>query len=670
MSKRLRTNTGAAPGGGLSNSEMTYLTQKGFILNKGKWFAQGREGGRLRQVPQLSINSALSEFRVLHNKNLSNGKRTSFENLKARSRNLGSGLFSLGRVRPVNLPRGVFPSLKVTPNNKIGEWVFHNKATASEAATDPTSGDVHDSSMFDLDPDDEENLSLILDFTGMLVPRENVQEFNQVKDLFAKTWKDVARAQAANGSYLELHSMGFRDQSTEVTYLDRNEIKGPGSLAFRQIIGQGVTNGKRNRIFLKTRVTLQHVNDPARFVSQIGQGRPNEVDTEIAGLQNYAKGKWAGEPDVVQWTMDGNQPVINIFELKIGAGKTESNNKGAHEYNQLIRVKRAFDNYLDYITSKIAQLAAKPSRNASEQATLQSWNGWVRPVVRTWFVAFLKGSAPSNSRRAIMFGRNNDLERKFTSTNEMIKLSHWRQIREINGEQFCQVTGINYPMISAFIDLLNHQRVEQFKMVLDNVFNETSVIGRAYKNLAGRRYNTIKSLVNANPNWIEPVGTTLKRVNSVTNNKVTAYTGYTSTGNYRNNTAPNAAAASSYQPNLQSLTMKRTLLVENLMRSQKAGNANKVRRILNGLGPKSTDNIANSIRRKKLFFNTYRVALNKPDYLQKVLMALMAGQSINTIRPNSTVGPSAAAQEAAAAYAASANQMNQNVAGFPQNNMQ
>ena len=63
----------------------------------------------------------------------------------------------------------------------------------------------------------------------------------------------------------------------------------------------------------------------------------------------------------------------------------------------------------------------------------------------------------------------NDLERKFTATNEMIKLSHWRQIREINGEQFCQVTGINYPMISAFIDLLNHQRVEQFKMVLDSV---------------------------------------------------------------------------------------------------------------------------------------------------------------------------------------------------------
>ena len=252
----------------------------------------------------------------------------------------------------------------------------------------------------------------------------------------------------------------------------------------------------------------------------------------------------------------------------------------------------------------------------------------------------------------------------------MIKLSHWRQVREINGEQFCQVTGINYPMISAFIDLLNHQRVEQFKMVLDNVFNETTVIGRAYKNLAGRRYNTIKTLVDANPNWIEPVGTTLKRVNSVTNNKVTAYTGYTSAGNYRNNSAPNAAAASSYQPNLQSLTMKRTLLVENLMRSQRAGNAEKVRRALNLLGPKSANNMANSIRRKKLFFDTYRVALNKPDYLQKVLTALMSGQSINTIRPNSTVGPSSAAQEAAAAYAASANQMNQNVAGFPQNNME
>ena len=655
----------------MSANDVSFLAQKGFTYKNGKWLSRGREGGRERAAAPAAINAALTELRAIQSKlNSGNGKKTTFNQLKSLSKNIGGGLLSIGRRRPINLPRGVFPFLKLGANNKVGEWVYHDKATASEAQVDPTSGDVHDSSMFDLDPEDEENLSLILDFTGMLVPRENTQEFNQVKDLFARTWKDVARAQAANGSYLELHSMGFKNVATEVTYLDRNEIKGPGSVAFRQIIGQGVTNGKRNRIFLKTRVTLQHVNDPAKFVSQIGRLRPNDVDTEIAGLLNYAKGKWAGEPDVVQWTMEGSQPVINIFELKIGAGKTESNNKGAHEYNQLIRVKRAFDNYLDYITNKILVLGQKPSRNQSEEATLQSWRGWVRPVVRTYFVAFLKGSAPANARRTIMFGRNNDIEKKFTATQEMIRLSHWRQVREITGEQFCQVTGINYPMISSFIDLLNHQRVEQFKMVLDNVFNPATPIGKAYQNLAGRRYATIKALVNANPNWIEPVNTTLKRTNTVTNNKITSYQAYTSPGNYRNNAAPNANAAASYQPNLQSLATKRTLLVENLMRSQRTGDANKVRRALNLLGARSKNNMTESIRRKKLFFNTYKLAQNKPDYLDRVLTALMSGQPINSVRTNTGIQPSAAAQEAAAAYAASANQMQANLGGFPQNNMQ
>ena len=600
--------------------------------------------GRRTRVLNNTVSGVLTPYRL--KKAGERNNNTGKANWRNMAKNIGGGLYSFGRVRPTSgLPRGVYPELRFLNNkNKslgLGQWVVQNKATASELKTDPTSGEVHDSSIFGLDTEDDENQGLIIEFAELLVPSNQQSNLRNLKEEFAKTWRQVARAQAANGSYLELHSMGFKNRSSDVLYLDRSEITGPGSIAFRQIVGQGTkTNLPQNRIFLKTRITLQHVNSPDHFVRQFRA--PNTVDALIAELQNHAKGKWAGEPDVVQWIMTPEGPEVRIYELKIGSGKNETNEKGAHEYNQLIRVKRAFDNYLDFVEAKLKAIRSKTTRTASETATLNAWSGWRRPVVKTYFTAFLKGSSPKPGRK-IMFGRNNGLERQLSETPEMRKESHWRQVRELNGKEFCDLTKISYDMISSFIDQLNHQRVEQFKMVLDRLFKGNTNLGRAYSRMVGTRYNRIRSLIANHPEWLDPVNTKIgnKRANGLniaSNNNATRTTAYAPNARYKGNNTQNAGVNSSLQPLLQSITTKSSLFRQKLLQAGRRNKVNKLNAVLSALGPKGNtpkNEVRNLLKGQSNFLAGLYTRRAAPsgniNYLNRVNSAIKSGQNWRTV---------------------------------------
>jgi len=286
-----------------------------------------------------------------------------------------------------------------------------------------------------------------------------------LKGEFIKRWKGIVTGQAFTGSYLELYAMQWLNRSVATDLIDvgRRVASGPESGVFQHLFFRK-QNENSKRLYLKAKFSLADVNSVW----------PN--------LRTHAKGKDDVEPDIIMWSKEpnpqkGNQlwPTVSIIEMKIGLGKND-----AGEWNQLCRLKKTFEIWLDQI-----------SRQRPNWLLQHMEQGWQVPQIKMYFVGW---AAPSSERVVLVKPTNTY---GYYNQNEL----KWK-VTPLNGADFGALTGIRASFVSKIIQELNHNRAKAFYTTMSEFMDPSGRFHQQYKNSFNRFYaNYNAELLRAAPNF-------------------------------------------------------------------------------------------------------------------------------------------------------------------------
>jgi hypothetical protein len=293
-----------------------------------------------------------------------------------------------------------------------------------------------------------------------------------LKQQFIERWKQIVTGQAFTGSYLELYAMQWLNRSVTTDLIDvgRAVATGPESGSFQHLFFRK-QNENTKRLYLKAKFSLADVN------------------AVWPDLRLRAKGKDDVEPDIIMWSLEpnsqnGNQmwPTVSIFEMKIGLGKNDPG-----EWNQLCRLKKTFEIWMDKITREHPNWLANKRRQ-----------GWKQPQIKLYFVGW---AAPTSERVVLV---KPSVPHGYYNPNELA----WK-VTPLNGAAFGVATGIRASFISKIISELNHDRAKAFYRTMSEFMDPSGQFHSQYKNAFNRFYaNYNAELLQAAPNFtpIRPMG--------------------------------------------------------------------------------------------------------------------------------------------------------------------